>query len=56
MDLRYAEDEGEAERHVAEQQQDVRRCYMCGSTKHFRPTCRLRKQRATLMGRTPAPN
>ena len=44
MDLINAEDEGEAELHVAEQRKEVRRCYTCGSTTHLRPTCPLRKQ------------
>ena len=48
MDLSYAEDEGEVELQAAEQQQRVvRRCYTCGSTKHLRPGCPLRKQRQT---------
>lgn len=56
MDLSHAADEGEAELHVAEQRQDVRRCYMCGSTKHLRPTCPLRKQQPTPMSRNPSLN
>ena len=56
MDLSNAEDEGEAELHVAEQRQEVRLCYMCESTKHLRPTCPLRKQRLTHMGRNPSLN
>ena len=39
MYLGHAEDVGEAELQVAAQQQAVRHCYMCGSTKHLRPTC-----------------
>ena len=53
MGLSNAEDEGEAEFNVSEQQQEVRRCYTCGITYHLRPTCPLRKQRPTLMGRNP---
>ena len=56
MDLSHDEDEGEAELHGAEQRQEVRRCYMCGSTKHLRPTWPLRKQRPTPMGRKPGLN
>ncbi|CAI5714203.1 unnamed protein product [Hyaloperonospora brassicae] len=55
MDLSYAEDEGEAELHVAEQRQEVRRCYTCGSTKHLRFTCPLRKQQRNPMGRNQKP-
>ena len=43
MDLIDAEEETEL--HAAEQQRKIRRCYVCGSTKHFCPTCPLRKQR-----------
>ena len=56
MDLSHAEDEGEAELHVAEQRQDVRRFYTCGSTKHLRPNCPLRKQQPTPMSRNPSLN
>ena len=56
MDISHAEDEGEAELHVAEQRREVRRCYMCGSTKHLRPTFPLRKQRPNPMGRNPSLN
>ena len=56
MDLSHAEDDGEAELHVAEQRQEVRRCYMCGSTKHLRPTYPLRRQRPTHMSRNPSLN
>ena len=56
MDLSKSEDEGEAELHVAEQRQEVRRCYICGSTKHLRPTCLLRNQRPTCVGRNPSLN
>ena len=44
MDLSYAEGE-EAELQAVEQQRNIRRCYMCGSTRHLRPSCPLRKQR-----------
>uniref|UniRef100_A0AAV1T664 Retrotransposon gag domain-containing protein n=1 Tax=Peronospora matthiolae TaxID=2874970 RepID=A0AAV1T664_9STRA len=47
MDLSYAEDGGEAELQAAEQKHVVRRCFTCGSTKHLRPGCPLRKQRQT---------
>ena len=56
MGISHADNEGEAELHVAEQRQEVRRCYMCGSTKHLRPTCPLRKQRPTPMGQNPVLN
>ena len=39
MDLSYAEDEAILQ--AAEQQRNIRRCYMCGSTKRFRSTCPL---------------
>ena len=56
MELSHAEDEGEADLHVAEQRQEVRRYYMSGSTKHLRPTFTLRKQRPTPIGRNPSLN
>ena len=55
MDLSYAEDEGEVELQADEQQRVVRRCYTCGSTKHLRPGCPLRRQRqATSQHCTPS--
>ena len=54
--LSNAEDEDEADLQVAEQRQEVRPCYTCGSTKHLRPTCPLLKQRQSPMGRNPSPN
>ena len=55
MDLSYAEDEGEVELQVAEQQRVVRRCYTCGSTKHLRPGFPVRRQRqATSQHSTPS--
>ena len=55
MDLSYAEDEGEVELQVAEQQRVVRLWYTCGSTKHLRPGCPLRRQRqATSQHSTPS--
>uniref|UniRef100_A0AAV1U6N6 CCHC-type domain-containing protein n=1 Tax=Peronospora matthiolae TaxID=2874970 RepID=A0AAV1U6N6_9STRA len=55
MDLSYAEGGGEAELQAAEQQHVVRRCFACGSTKHLRPGCPLRKQRqATSQHSTPS--
>uniref|UniRef100_A0AAV1UG81 CCHC-type domain-containing protein n=1 Tax=Peronospora matthiolae TaxID=2874970 RepID=A0AAV1UG81_9STRA len=30
---------------IAEQQRNIRRCYTCGSIKHLRPQCSLRKPR-----------
>ena len=56
MNLSHAEDKGEAELHVAEQRQGVKRCYMCGSTEHLRPTCPLRKQQCNPVGRNPILN
>ena len=44
MDLSYAEDE-EAELRAAEQRMNIRRCFTCGSTRHLRNGCPLRKQR-----------
>ena len=53
MDLSYAEDEVELQ--AAEQQRVVRWFYTCGSTKHLRPGCPLRKQRqATSQHSTPS--
>jgi hypothetical protein len=40
MDLSYTEDE-EAELQAAEQRTGIRRCYVCGSTQHLRPGCRV---------------
>ena len=56
MDLSNAEDEGEAELHVAERRQESRRRYMRGITKHLRPTCPLLQQRPTHMDRNPSLN
>ena len=55
MDLSLAERE-EAELQAVEQQRNIRRCYMCGSTRHLRPSCPLRKQHQQRPGRKPAPN
>ena len=56
MDLSTAEDEDEAELHVADQRQEVVRWHKCGSTKNFRPTCPSRKQRPIPMGLNSSPN
>ena len=53
MDLSHAEGD-EAELQAAEQQRNIRRCYMCGSTRHLRPSCPLRKQRQHRPNQTPA--
>ena len=53
MDLSYAECE-EAELQAAEQQRNFRRCYMCGSTRHLRPSCPLRKQHQSRPSRNSA--
>ena len=53
MDLSLAE-EGEAELHAVEQQRNIRRCFMCGSTRHLRPACPLRKVRTARESNTPA--
>ena len=52
MDLSQAEIE-EAELQAVEQQRNIRRCYMCGSTKHLRPSCPLRRQRHDRPSRPP---
>ncbi|KAJ8578803.1 hypothetical protein ON010_g400 [Phytophthora cinnamomi] len=44
MDLSYAEDE-EAELRTAEQRRGIRRCLICGDTRHLRVGCPLRNQR-----------
>ena len=55
MEICNAEDEAELQ--TAEQYQNIRRCFMCGSTKHLRPACPLRKQRPQRHGRyANAPN
>ncbi|CAI5730810.1 unnamed protein product [Peronospora farinosa] len=53
MKLSHAE---EAERQASEHQGNIRRCYMCGSTRHRRPSCPLRKQRSNRQSRNPAPS
>ena len=55
MHLSNAEDEGDTELQVSEQQQKVGRSYTCGSTKHLRPTCPLSKQRQITMSQNPGP-
>lgn len=42
MDLRLVE-VGEEVLQATQQRKAIRRCYMCGSTKHLRPACPLRK-------------
>ena len=54
-DLSYAESE-ETELQAVEQQRNIRRCYMCGSTRHLHPNCPLRKQRPNRPSRNPAPS
>ena len=54
MDLSYAEDE--AELHAAEQQRNIRRCYMCGNTKHLRFKCPLQKQHQPRLNQSPVPD
>ena len=44
MDLSLVE-EGEEALQAVEQHKTIRRCYMCGSTKHLRPACPLRNSR-----------
>ena len=44
MDLSLVE-AGEATLQAADQHTAIRRCYMCGSTKHLRPACPLRNAR-----------
>ena len=56
MDLSYAENEDEAELQAVDQQRVMRRCYTCGSTKHLRPKCPLRKQLPATVGQPSAPN
>ena len=51
MDLSYAEGD-EAELQAVVQQRNIRRCYMCGSTKHLRPRCPLRKSPQQQPSRT----
>lgn len=54
MELCHAEG-NEADLQAVEQQRNIRRCYMCGSTRHLRPSCPLRK-RANRPSRNSAPN
>ena len=55
MDISTAEEEAEFQ--AAEQYRNILRCFMCGSTKHLRPACPLRKQRPQRQGRyATAPN
>uniref|UniRef100_A0AAV1TZI5 CCHC-type domain-containing protein n=1 Tax=Peronospora matthiolae TaxID=2874970 RepID=A0AAV1TZI5_9STRA len=55
MDLSHAEEEERALLAV-EQQRKIRRCYMCGSTKHLRPQCPLRKPLQSRPSRNPPSN
>uniref|UniRef100_A0AAV1TJ28 CCHC-type domain-containing protein n=1 Tax=Peronospora matthiolae TaxID=2874970 RepID=A0AAV1TJ28_9STRA len=55
MDLSHAEEE-ERGLLVVEEQRNISRCYMCGSTKHLRPQCPLRKPRQSRTSRNPPPN
>ena len=53
MDLSLAE---EAELQAVEQQRNIRRCFMCGSTRHLRSSCPLRKQPQHRPSRNPSPS
>ena len=55
MDLSHVDDD-DAELQAVEQQRNIRRCYMCGSTKHLRPNCPLRKPRQYRQSRNAIPN
>ena len=54
-DLSHADDD-EAELQAVEQQRNIRRCYTCGSTRHLRPNCPLRKPRQNQPSRNTTPN
>ena len=54
MDLSHAGDE-EAELQDVEQLRNIRGCYVCGSTRHFRPNRPLRKPRQNWPSRNTAP-
>ncbi|GMF63559.1 unnamed protein product [Phytophthora fragariaefolia] len=53
MDLSYAEDE-EAELLAAEQRRDIRRCFVCGDTRHLRAGCPVRNRRQAPSSKSPA--
>ena len=53
MDLSHVAEGEEAELQAVEQQ-GIRRCYSCGSTKHLRPGCPLRKSRQAHTSRAHA--
>uniref|UniRef100_A0AAV1TIT6 Uncharacterized protein n=1 Tax=Peronospora matthiolae TaxID=2874970 RepID=A0AAV1TIT6_9STRA len=55
MDLSHAEEEAR-DLLAVEQQRNVRKYYMCGSTRHLRPQCPLRKPRQSRPSRNPPPN
>uniref|UniRef100_A0AAV1UTS9 Uncharacterized protein n=1 Tax=Peronospora matthiolae TaxID=2874970 RepID=A0AAV1UTS9_9STRA len=55
MDLIHAEEE-ESDLLAVEQQRNIRRCYMCGSTRNWRPQSPLRKPRQSRPSRNPPPN
>ena len=53
MDLSLAE---EAELQAVEQRGNIRRCFTCGSVRHLRNTCPLRRARQAPTSRNPAVN
>ena len=55
MELSHA-DSNEAELQAIEQRQFIRRCFACGSTRHLRPACPLRKARQPRPSRLPTAN
>ena len=55
MDLSHAEEE-DRDLLAVEQQRNIRKCYECGSTKHMRPQCPLRKPRKSRPSRNSSPN
>uniref|UniRef100_A0AAV1T4I6 Uncharacterized protein n=1 Tax=Peronospora matthiolae TaxID=2874970 RepID=A0AAV1T4I6_9STRA len=55
MDFSHAEQE-ERDLLAVEQQRNIRKCYMCGSTNHLRPKSPLRKPRQSRPSRNPPPN
>ena len=52
INLSHAES-SEAELQDVEQRQLIRRCFTCGSTRHLRPDCPLRKPRQPRPSRLP---
>ena len=56
MELSPADTDEEAELRAVKQHRNIRRCFTCGSTKHLRPNCPLRRARQSTSSQTSAAN